>query len=59
MTDCSALKWTDHVVMLDDTRYSQKVIGKRFGRRRPLGKLRGRRDDVVWRNAIDLLHIRN
>jgi len=59
MTDCFALKWAGHVVMMDDSRIAQKIIGERFGRRRPLGKLRGRWDDVVWRDAIDLLHIRN
>ena len=59
MTDCFALKWAGHVVMMDDSRISQKVIGEGFGRRRPLGKLRGRWDYDVWRDAIDLFHIRN
>jgi len=58
MTDCFALKWAGHVVMMDDSRIPQKGIGECFGRRRPLGKLRRRWDDVVWRDTIDLLHIR-
>jgi len=59
MTDCFALKWAGHVVMMDDPRIPQKVKGERLGRRRLLRKFGGRWVDAVWRDVIDLLHIRN
>jgi hypothetical protein len=57
MTYCFAVKWAGHVARMDDSLIPQKAVRERFGRRMPLGELRGRWENAVWRDAIDLLHI--
>jgi hypothetical protein len=53
------LMWADHVVRMELHRIPKKVLGSCFGGGRPVERPRNRWEDVIQRNAANLLQIRN
>jgi hypothetical protein len=53
------LMWADHVVRMEQHHIPKKVLGICFGGGRPVGEPRNRWDDVIQRDAANLLQIRN
>jgi hypothetical protein len=53
------LMWAGHVVRMEQHRIPEKVLGSCFGGGRPVGRPRSRWEDVIQRNAANLLRIRN
>jgi hypothetical protein len=52
------LMWAGHVVRMEEDRIP-KVPGSCYGREKPVGRQRNRWEDVIQRDAANLLHIRN
>jgi hypothetical protein len=52
------LQWAGHTVRVDDPRTARKATEGGFGGRRTVGMPGGRQKNAVWRDAVDLLHIR-
>jgi len=52
------LLWARHVERMDVSLKPWKVMGGCFGRRKSVGKARGRWKDVVRREAVDFLKIK-
>jgi len=53
------LMWAGHVVRMEQHRIPKKVLGSCFGGGRPVGRPRNRWEDVIQRDAANLLRIRN
>jgi hypothetical protein len=53
------LELANHTVWMDNYRIPNKVMGQCFGKRGPVGKPWSRREDAVWREAVDLVQTRN
>jgi hypothetical protein len=53
------LQWTGHAARAADTLIHKKVMGTGVGGKRFMGKNRGRWENFVTRDAVDLLQIRN
>jgi hypothetical protein len=53
------LMWAGQVVRIEQHRIPKKVLGSRFERGRPLGRPRNRWEDVIQRDAANLLRIWN
>jgi hypothetical protein len=51
------LQLASHVVRVNDSYITKKVMEGCCGGRRPLGELRDRWEDAILRNAVDLLQI--
>jgi len=51
--------WAGHVVRMEQHRIPKKVLGSCFGGGRPVGRPRNRWEDVIQRDAANLLRIRN
>jgi hypothetical protein len=58
-TRLKRLMWTDHVVRMEQHRIPKKVLGSCFGDGRPVVRPRNRWEDVIRRDAANLLRIRN
>jgi hypothetical protein len=52
------LEWVDHIVRLEEERIPKKVLNGNFHTTRPVGRPRTRWVDVVQRDALQLLGIR-
>jgi hypothetical protein len=53
------LMWAGHVVRMEQHRIPKKVLGSCFGGGRPVRRPRNRWEDVIQRDAANLLRIRN
>jgi hypothetical protein len=53
------LMWAGHVVRMEQHRIPKKVLGSCFGGGRPVGRSRNRWEDVIQRDAANLLQIPN
>jgi hypothetical protein len=51
--------WAGHVVRMEQHLIPKKVLGSCFGGGRPVGRLRNRWEDVIHRDAANLIRIRN
>jgi hypothetical protein len=58
-TRLKRLMWAGHVVRMEQHRIPKKVLGSCFGDGRPVVRPRNRWQDVIQRNAANLLRIRN
>jgi hypothetical protein len=52
------LMWTGHVVRMEQHRNPKRVLGSCFGGVRPVVRPRNRWEDVIQRDAANLLRIR-
>jgi len=52
------LEWVDHIIRMEEERITKKVLNGNFHTTRPAGRTRTRWDDVVQRDALQLLGIR-
>jgi hypothetical protein len=53
------LMWAGHVVRMEQHCIPKKVLGRCFGGRRPVVRPRNRWEDVIQRDAANLLRILN
>jgi hypothetical protein len=53
------LMWAGRVVRMEQHRIPKKVLGSCFGGGRPVARPRNRWEDVIQRDAANLLRIRN
>jgi hypothetical protein len=52
------LEWAGHIIRMEEERIPKKVLNRNFHTTRPLGRPRTRWVDVVQRDALQLLGIR-
>jgi hypothetical protein len=56
---CLKKLWAGHVVRMEQHRIPKKILVSCFGEGRPVGRPQNRWEDVIQRNAANLLQIRN